>query len=197
MVGKHWSAPLACLWSKDAQVPGKSIISGQYSNLETLFVEVLKVKIPDLHLLVKELKRVARSSPSIDIDDIKSLIWQINAFNPTLEDLKPLHRSKVLPVRKSDAAIELCTRLGRFSIVDRQPWADAFEGMLDFLDFSLKDVRTLQPFLSSMEVGGYLSEVVVEKSSFEGSLPEPSHERTRNLRRRAYALSRYVSIIGH
>ncbi|TVY16404.1 hypothetical protein LARI1_G008274 [Lachnellula arida] len=202
MQGQRWTTPSACLWSKDAQVPGKSTISSQYPNLKDLFVGVLKVKIPDLRLLVQELKRVARSSPSIDdiktIDDIKSLIWQINAFAPTIEDLTQLRESKIFPVKKSIRTVELQTRLEtrleRFSIIDRQPWADAFadefEGELDVLDFSLKQVRSLEPFLSSMQVGGYLSEVVIEKSSFEGSLPEPNPKRTRDFQRRAYALSR-------
>jgi hypothetical protein len=190
MLGQDWAAPSTCLWSKDAQVPGRSTISGQYKDLKDLFVGVLKVKIPDLRLLVEELKRVAQSSPSTN--DIKSLIWQINTFAPTIEDLDKLRGSKIFPVRKANGRLELRTRLARFSIIDRQPWADAFEGKLDFLDFSLKEVRTLEPFLSCMEVGGYLSEVVIEKSSFQGILPEPSAQRTRALRRRAYALSRYV-----
>ena len=104
--------------------------------------------------------------------------------------------SKIFPVRKTNGTIELRERLARFSIIDRQPWADAFEGKLDFLDFSLKEVNTLEPFLSCMDLGGYLSEVVIEKSSFEGILPEPSAQRTKALRRRAYALSRYVLIFS-
>jgi len=168
MLAKKWAAPSACLWSKDAQVPGKSTISGQYEDLKDLFVGVLKVKIPDLRLLVEELKRVAQSSPSIN--DIKSLIWQINTFDPTVGDLEKLHGSKIFPIRKANGRLELRTRLARFSIIDRQPWADAFEGKLDFLDFSLKEVRTLEPFLSHMEVGGYLSEVVIEKSSFQSQV---------------------------
>jgi hypothetical protein len=190
ILSQDWTAPSRCLWSKDFQVPGKSTISGQYEGLKDLFVGVLKIKIPDLRLLVEELKRVAQSSPSID--DIKSLIWQINTFDPTIEDLYSLRRSKIFPVRKANGTLELRTRLARFSIVDRQLWADAFEGKLDYLDFNLKEVRILEPFLSGMEVGGYLSEVVIEKSSFQHTLPEPSAKRTRDIRRRAYALSRYV-----
>lgn len=148
---------------------------------------VLKVKIPNLSLLVQELKLVAQSSPSID--DIKSLIWQINAFAPTIKDLAQLDEYKIIPVKCSNGTVELRTGLERFSIIDRQPWADAFEGKLDVVDFSLKEVRSLEPFLSCMS-GGYLSMVVIEKSSFEGSLPEPNPKRTRDLQRRAYALSR-------
>jgi hypothetical protein len=189
-LNQEWTAPSACLWSKDAQVPGKSTISGQYGYLRDLFVGVLGVKVPDLRLLVEELKRVAQSSPSID--DIKSLIWQINTFDPKIEDLQNLRGSKIFPVRKSNGRVELRTRMARFSVIDRQLWADAFEGKLDYLDFSLKEVRTLKMFLSGMEIGGYLSEVVIEKSSLQGIIPEPSAKRTRDMQRRAYALSRYV-----
>jgi hypothetical protein len=190
VLNQEWTAPSACLWSQDAQVPGKSTISGQYRDLKDFFVGVLKVKIPDLRLLVEELKRVEQSS--LSIDDIKSLIWQINTFDPTIEDLQTLRGSKIFPVRKANGTVELRTRMARFSIIDRQLWADAFEGKLDYLDFSLKEVRTLQPFLAGLEIDGYLSEVVIEKSSFQGIIPEPSAKRTRDLQRRAYALSRYV-----
>ena len=190
MLSQEWTPPSACLWSQDAQVPGKSTISGQYRDLKDLFVGVLKVKIPDLRLLVEELKRVAQSSASID--DVKSLIWQINSFDPSIEDLETLRGSKLFPVRKANGRIELRTRMARFSVIDRQLWADAFEGKLDYLDFSLKEVRTLQPFLAGMKIGRYLSEVVIEKSSLQGIIPEPNAKRTRDLQRRAYALSRYV-----
>lgn len=75
-------------------------ISGQYEDLKDLFVGLLKVGIPDLRLLVKELKWVAQPSPSIK--DVKSFIWKINTFNPTIEDLHKLHGSKIFPVRKAN-----------------------------------------------------------------------------------------------
>ncbi|RDL30730.1 Uncharacterized protein BP5553_10075 [Venustampulla echinocandica] len=194
MLSQNWTAPSACLWSKDAQVPGKSTISGQYEDLKDLFVGVLKIKIPNLRLLIKELKRVAQSSPSIN--DIKSLIWQINTFDPIIKDLEDVRWSEIFPVRKANGNLELQTWMAGFSIIDRQPWADAFEDKVDFLDFSLKEVRILEPFLSSMEGMGYLSKHVKEKSSFQGILPEPSTKRTRQLRRRAYALSRCATHFG-
>jgi hypothetical protein len=81
----------------------------------------------------------------------------------------------------------------RFSINDRQLWADAFHGKVDLLDFSLKEVRTLKPFLSCLGMEGrYLSEMVLEKSSFRGDLREPSSQKSRHFRRRAHALARSV-----
>ncbi len=194
VLNKTWAAASSCLWSKDAQIPGKITIISQYKDLKDLFVGVLKVKIPDLGLLVEELSRVARSSPTVD--DVKSLIWQINSFTPSRKALQKLVDHPIFPVRLLNGtveAIELRDRSGHFSIIDRQPWADAFQGEVEFLHFTLEEVRKLQPFLSCLDLeGGYLSRVVVEKSSFQGNIQEPSGKRTRQLRRRAHALSRQV-----
>jgi len=191
---KTWAATSSCLWSKDAQISGKISIIGQYKDFKDMFVGVLKVKIPDLGMLIEELSRVARSSPKAD--DVKSLIWQINSFTPSRKALEKLVDHPIFPVRVPSGtaeAIELRDRNGNFSIIDRQPWADAFQGEVDFLHFTLEEVRKLQPFLFCLGLEGrYLSRVVVEKSSFQGNIQEPSGKRTRQLRRRAHALSRQV-----
>lgn len=140
-------------------------------------------------MLVEELEYAAQSSPSVG--DVTNIIWQINSFMPTKKTLEKVRGYDILPVRDTTGALTLRSRSGRFSIIDRQPWADVFEGKLDFLNFNLKEVRTLQPFLSSLDLGSrYLSGIVTEKSSFQGPTPEPSAERTRHFRRRAHALSR-------
>ena len=182
-------SPSSCLWSENAQIPGKNTISGQYPDLEDFFVRTLKVKIPDLGLLVEELKRTVKSSRSVD--DVKSLIWQINSFIPTGKALSILYDSDILPVKAADGKLDLRSRTGRFSIRDRQSWADIFKSKIDFLDFSLKEVRMLQPFLSCLNLEKrYLSQIVVEESSFRGVLSDPSSKRTKHLRRRAHALAR-------
>lgn len=187
--GQNWVTPTACLWSNDAQIPGKCTIRDKYHDLRDLFVCILEVKIPDLGLLVEELKRVAQFAPSIHA--VRSIIWQINAFAPRGQALDTLRGFNVLPVRKTDGTVELRSSADKFSIIDRQPWADAFQGTLDFFDFNLRNVRLLRPFLSSLSLETrHLSEIVVENSSFRGAVPEPSAERTRHLQRRAHALSR-------
>jgi hypothetical protein len=194
VLNKTWVATSSCLWSRDAQIPGKITIISQYKDLKDLFVGVLKVKIPDLGMLVEELSRVARSSPTIG--DVKSLIWQINSFAPSRKALEKLVDHPIFPVRvpnRTVEAIELRDRSGNFSIIDRQPWADVFQSEVDFLHFTLEEVRKLRPFLSCLDLEDrYLSRVIVEKSSFQGNIQEPSGKRTRQLRRRAHALSRQV-----
>ncbi len=170
ILSKTWVATSSCLWSKDAQIPGKITIISQYKDLKDLFVRILKVKIPDLGMLVEELSRVARLSPTVD--DVTSLIWQINNFIPSPKTLEKLADLPIFPVRVPRGTVEvveLRERSGNFSIIDRQPWTDAFRGKVDFLHFTLEEVWKLQPFLSCFGLEGrYLSRVVVEKSSFSG-----------------------------
>jgi hypothetical protein len=163
-----------------------------------LFVGILKVKIPDLSMLVDELSRLV--SLKLKVNDVKSLIWQVNSFSPSRKDLEKLKSLPIFPVKitggTSDPVV-LRVRTEKFSINDRQPWADAFKGKIDFLDFALEDVRKLQPFLSSFDLGDrYLSRAVAEMSSFQGEVGERSKKLTTQLRGRAHALARYASTCG-
>jgi hypothetical protein len=191
-IHKNWVSTSSCLWSKNAQIPGKVTILSQYGDLKDFFIGVLKVRIPDLNMLIEELSRVASSNPTVD--DVKSLIWQINSFSPTrkvVEKLKPLTIFPVKAASRSIAPVVLRARNESFSIIDRQPWADAFQGQIDLLDFSLEEVRKLRPFLSSFDLESrYLSRAIAETSSFQGEVREQSRKRTRQIRNRAYAIAR-------
>jgi hypothetical protein len=159
--------------------------------LKDFFVGFLRVKVPDLDMLAKELKQLVGSNPSIE--DVRSLIWQINAMSPTGKALEILLESPIFPTRKGNGEFELRKRSDGFAINDRQKLADAFDGVIDFFDFSLEEVCKLQPFLSCFNIEDhYLSQVVVEKSKFEGDPQSPSRTLTRHLRQRAHALFRRV-----
>ena len=74
-------------------------------------------------------QRIARGYGWISqraLDDVKSLIWQINSFAPTGTALDKLRGSEIFPVKTANGPVVLRTRLKGFSIIDRQPWADAF-----------------------------------------------------------------------
>jgi hypothetical protein len=143
-------------------------------------------------MLVDELSRV--ESSKLTVDDVKSLIWQINHFSPSRKAVEKLKTLPIFPVKTAGRGLDPAVLRGRnekFSIIDRQPWADVFQGRIDFLDFNLEEVRKLQPFLSSFELENcYLSRAVAEVSSFQGEVREQSRNRTRQLRSRAYAMAR-------
>lgn len=144
-------------------------------------------------MLVNELNRVVSSNPRVD--DVKSLIWQINSFSPSSKNLESIQNLAIFPVRKARRGLDVTVSLRvwneKFSIIDRQPWVEAFQDKIDFLDFTLEEVRKLKPFLSSFDLENkYLSRAVTETSSFEGEVQEQSKQRTRQLRSRAHALAR-------
>jgi hypothetical protein len=157
--------------------------------LKVFFCQHLQVQVPDLKMLVEGLKVLDKArNPRAEIKD---LIWQINALEPDEESLKMIDDAKVLPVISSTGKLTLFSRTRTFAIVDRKPLADAFAGRIAVLDFSLDEVRRLQPFLSSMKIESrYLSKLVEEKSSVEEISSHPDTDLTRDLRRRAYALTR-------
>ncbi|RDL38725.1 uncharacterized protein BP5553_03065 [Venustampulla echinocandica] len=177
-IGKTWAPTSLCLWSKDAQIPGKVTILSQYGDLKDFFVGILKVKIHDLGMLVDELSQVASSK--LTVDDVKSLIWQINSFSPSRKALEKLKTLPIFPVKAASRGLDpavLRVRNEKFSIIDRQPWADAFQGRIDFLDFNLEEVRKLQHFLSSFDFENYyLSRAIAETSSFQGEVREPKQQ---------------------
>lgn len=160
-------------------------ISSQYKDLREFFVDFLGVQVPDLGMLVEELKKVAASTRSVET---KSLIWQINSMEPSAKNLRPIRYDTVFPVKD-------------FATVDRENLARAFvgpgvKGELAVLDFpGIGDVRKLQPFLAVCNIEHlYLSNVVEPITSFsseEAKPIEPDNVLTRSLRRRAYALFRY------
>jgi hypothetical protein len=157
-------------------------------------LERLRVEIHDLRLLVDELRRVATSK--CVVDEVKDLIWKINSFSPSSKDLERLQIVPVFPVRKAGSeglVAAVCLRVwnGKFSIIDRQPLAELFQGKIDFLDFTLAEVRRLQPFLSSFDLQHrYLSRAVCETTFLQDEIGVLSREQTRRIRSRAHALAR-------
>ena len=143
-------------------------------------------------MLVDELSLVVSSK--LTVSDVKSLIWHINSFSPSRKALEKLNTLPIFPVKAANRGLDptvLRARKENFSIIDRQPWAEAFEGKIDVLDFRLEEVRRLQPFLSCLNLENrYLSRVVRETSSFQRGNGEQSRTQTRRLRRRAHALAR-------
>jgi hypothetical protein len=192
-----WHKISDCVWSSKVSLKGKVLISEQYSDLKEFFVDFLGVKVPDLGMLVQELKKVAKSDPSAV--EVISLIWQINAMSPAGKDLEALKKSKIFPVRLANGKVELCSKEVLFAISDRKILGDAFDGRIDFLDFSLEEVRRLRPFLSCLGLEDrYLSTAAIETSSFERGGEHYTKEWTRHLRRRAHALFRYaLPLIQH
>jgi hypothetical protein len=143
-------------------------------------------------MLVTELEKAARESRSID--EVKVLIRQLNALSPTSKDLQALQKLAIFPTRLKSGEIKLRSKKTPFAIPDRDKLG--FDGLIDFLDFSLEEVRKLRPFLSCFDFLNerYLSKSVKETSLF-AFIARPSEKWTAHFRRRAHSLCRYVVMV--
>ncbi|PQE26370.1 ATPase-like ATP-binding domain protein [Rutstroemia sp. NJR-2017a BBW] len=185
---KSWLAPEQCTWGSSAHVGGKINIDATYPSLQILFVDFLDVEQFSLEEVINKLARLWRTNPSID--RIKMLIWDTNSRSPAPEDLQCLRRGKVFPVKTVNGTVELFSWDDEFVVVDRQDLADAFEGQLNKLDFTLEEVHGLQWFIRGLDLHNrYLTHLVSEKSELlHGVLPTLNVPTTNLLRDRAHAL---------
>jgi hypothetical protein len=122
------------------------------------------------------------------------MIWAINAMDPKERDLSSLVARNVLPVTRSGnpAGTTLQNCGNNFTVIDRTKLADIFREHVGFLDFSLEEVRQLDPFLQALDLSRkYLSRVCTEETTCgdDGVLDRTLTEEFKD---RAYHLLRYV-----
>jgi hypothetical protein len=90
-------------------------------------------------------------------------------MDPKKNDLVSLLTCNILPVRKVRHAVAELSLQGcesNFAVVDRAKLADVFANSATFLDFSLEEVRQLEPFLRALNLGEkYLSRICTEETA--------------------------------
>jgi hypothetical protein len=186
---ESWIALEQCTWGSNARVGGKIDITTTYPVLQTLFVDLLDVEQSSLEPIIKKLARLWKTNPSID--RIKMLIWDINSRTPAPEDLQCLRHGEVFPVRTVNGTVELFSWEDEFVVVDRQDLANAFEGQLNMLDFTLEEVHGLRWFIKGLDLHHrYLSHLVSERSELLSGPQYFNVPTTNLLRHRAHALFR-------
>jgi hypothetical protein len=110
---------------------------------------------------------MARGQPSIA--HVKDMICAINAIAPQKSDLLPLLRCKILPIRRSRAGftqVSFQNPQSNFAVADRTKLAKIFEDHVGFLDFSLDEVRQLDPFVHALGLSqNLLSSLCIEETA--------------------------------
>jgi hypothetical protein len=101
------------------------------------------------------------------------MIQAINTMDPKREDLTPLEEVNFLPVRRTgspSAVVSLQNSRSNFGIIDRTKLAGIFKEYTRFLDFSLEEVRNLEPFLQALDLSKkYLSCLCTEETACSDS----------------------------
>ncbi|KAJ4286909.1 hypothetical protein N0V88_007854 [Collariella sp. IMI 366227] len=186
-----WYKTSECLWSSTAEIRGMVTLNDHYDELRDFFVDTLGVKTLTLRMVYDELCNI---SPQRGVDEIKNIIWSLNALlqtEPDLLDPGPLRKAHIFPVRYPNGGVSLLSADTEFAIIDRDHLAARFRDCIKLLDYTLEDVRRLKPFLQWSELEQrYLSASVKEITSFQGGPTRPISMPNRNLNRKAHALLR-------
>jgi hypothetical protein len=190
---QSWQSPTNCIWAEDhIQLPEKLSLATSYNNQANFFQRVLKIKKPNLEMHIHALSQKALFSP--DKQSVQQEMRNICALNPKPDDLWPrLSNCKCFKVRKPFGEVEWLSCSDEFAVVDRTDYGNLFRDKIAILDFSLEEVHSLKVFLQGLKLDPkYLSNAVIEETRVEGGVFNA--ELTNDLRRKAYAIARYVPL---
>ncbi|KAI1054575.1 hypothetical protein LB506_010651 [Fusarium annulatum] len=188
-----WYKTSDCLWSSETVIRGKAILDECWEAYENFFVGKLGVKLLTLQMVYDEL----RQSSGNNTEETKVAILSLNGLlqtEMTLLDPEPIRQAKVFPVRYPTGTVVLSSVSVDFAIGDRDKLKTMFRDKVALLDFEMEDVRRLRPLIEWLKLQDrYLSNSVEESTFILGDSERPISTPNRDLKRKAYHISRVAS----
>jgi hypothetical protein len=190
----NWYKPSSCIWNCTVNISGRPAVNSSYPDLEDFFVKHLGVKIANTDLLIQELIVLAKKVLK-NASDLKNIMIAVGAMlgqEPTLDHLEgslnKLKEYKFLPVRSSTGDHSFEKTTASFFINDHERFGLAFNGKLNFLDFSSDELTFLHPLFQSLRLKNrYLSKNIKAETTVGTSVK--NQLLTSDFRQRSYALS--------
>jgi hypothetical protein len=164
-----------------------------YPNLPDFFVKVLGVKKMTAKMVYDKLM-----GPELSVEETKQTLETFNSLLLVSKDNEfdpiPILKKRVFPVRFPKGGVSLLTGYDGFALLDRKSLGDDFEDQAKFLDFSIDEIRTLQPLIkwASLEER-YVSKAVKEISSVDADSTRPISSSHREIKLKAHALLRLAA----
>lgn len=188
-----WHKTDQCLWTSATRIRGMLTLNELYPELRDFFVRGLGVRTMTVKMVYDKLV-----GPALSVEETKQTIETFNSLlvntaDRSKLDVAAVFDKAVFPVRIPDAGVKLCRGKEGFALLDRQSLGDEFAGKAKFLDFSIDELRTLQPFIAWAGLGQrYLSKMIKEISSVGEGSKRPISSPDRDVRTKARALLRSV-----
>ncbi|QDS73181.1 hypothetical protein FKW77_002385 [Venturia effusa] len=187
---QSWLKPSSCVWANDdVLLPGIASIAESLQSQESFFTKTLEISRPTLEDFIQGLASEASSGNK---SSAMRMMLNICSFKPGPETFKRISKIDCLPVRSPCEEISWSKRRDQFAIIDRAEHDQTFRSQIDCLDFSIEEVHSLEPFLLGLGLKDrYTSQTVWETSV----LPEATGKNyalTKDLRRKAFAICRYI-----
>ena len=132
------------------------------------------------------------------VSEIKKSIMRLSRLGVVEKDVIGLVGLNILPVkcrngRTSFMKARISSGGPEFVIVDSLKYCDEFKGKIDFLDFSIQEVRDALPFLRACNLERqFISKLVIEKTTVRHRSID--RNQTQKFRSKTKALVRWVSI---
>lgn len=121
------------------------------------------------------------------------LIECICKYAPSPWQLRALKDCDCLPVTDPGKGQRWMNSTGAFAVADRREYISLFRGKIVMLDFSLEDIHAFESFLVGLGVHKKFLSVSVQAQT-DASETSIDFGLSSNVRRKAYALCRYVRI---
>ncbi|KAL4812116.1 hypothetical protein BDW67DRAFT_193992 [Aspergillus spinulosporus] len=181
-----WIPLTSCVWSACSFTNGQYAIRHLYPGLEGLFVDRLRVHVPDIRSYIEKIQFMT-AADSI-ISETLVVLKELNSLRPTANDLEPLMMVRFLPIRKGSNHIIYATVDDYFLIVDDDRLQ--IDARVPVLDFTPEDVCCLRPLFSALDLQErYVSCQLTDVTVVTGNA-NISADLTHDLRQRAQALLR-------
>lgn len=190
-----WHKPSECVWSDTTHIYGKIALNSQYSEFKDLFLEELQVPQLDLKMVLDQL--LEARALNLPVAEVKGLLKTLNSFlraEPNPPSPGRLLKAPVFPIRDPRSGnVTLCTSNIQFALVDREGPPSQFIEKARVLDFTLQEIRQLEPLFAWTRLESrYLSRCMKETSRLGNGVGAPISQPHRDIRRKAHALLRYV-----
>ena len=132
-------------------------------------MDKLLVDVPNIPMLIDELLGVAgQKTPQLQA--IKDLIKELNAFGPRAPALDRLKDASILPVKGTDGLVKLVKTTDAFAIGDRVHYLELFANKIPVMDYSREETHKLESFISALGLEErYMSQLVQELSMVNGA----------------------------
>ncbi|KAL4744652.1 hypothetical protein BDW72DRAFT_212314 [Aspergillus terricola var. indicus] len=181
-----WIPSTICVWSAFPFTNGQYAIRHIYPGLEDLFVDRLRVDVPDIGSYVEKICFMAPEDSIIS--ETLVVLKELSSLRPTANDLKLLKLVKFLPVRKGTNHIVFAKVDDPYFIVDDDRLQ--VDARVPVLDFTPEDVCCLRGFFSALGLQERYVSSQLTDTTVVTSNADKSAELTHDLRQRAQSLLR-------
>ncbi|KAL4971359.1 hypothetical protein BDW66DRAFT_165385 [Aspergillus desertorum] len=181
-----WIPSTNCVWSAFPFTKGQYAIRHLYLGLEDLFVDRLRVDVPDISSYVEKIQSMTAANSIMS--ETLVVLKELSSLRPTTIDLESLKMVRFLPVRKGPNHIMFATVDDPFLIVDDDRLQ--VDARVPVLDFTPEDACCLRGFFSALGLQArYVSSQLTDTTIVTSNADE-SAELTHDLRQRAQSLLR-------